>query len=106
VVSAQVKGSGIVGVKMGEQIVTELREMLRRGDTSISTKVDNGSNKNNWVFSSAPKKAHNASGGVDGTLTAKLASTTRTIPEILRITSRLLFIHSKTNTRVMIFDVN
>lgn len=52
---------------------TELREMLRRGDTSISTKSDNGSNKNNWVFSSAPRKAQKLSGGVDGTLRATLA---------------------------------
>ena len=53
---------------------TELREMLRRGDTSISTKSDTGgSNKNNWVFSSAPRKAQQLSGGVDGILTATLA---------------------------------
>ena len=53
---------------------TELREMLRRGDTSISTKSDNGnSNKNNWVFSSAPRNAQKLSGGVDGTLSATLA---------------------------------
>lgn len=53
---------------------TELREMLRRGDTSIHTKNDDGSpNKNNWVFSSAPARALNAAGGVDGTLRATLA---------------------------------
>ncbi|GGA87412.1 hypothetical protein GCM10011369_31830 [Neiella marina] len=49
---------------------SELREMLRRGDTSYSTKGVGG---NNWVFSSAPSSAQNAAGGVDGLLTATLA---------------------------------
>lgn len=49
---------------------TELREMLRRGDTSISTQ---GVNKNNWVFSSAPSSAQNNAGGVNGELFATLA---------------------------------
>ncbi|GAM65289.1 alginate lyase precursor [Vibrio ishigakensis] len=48
---------------------SELREMLRRGDTSHDTK---GVGKNNWVFSSAPSSDRNAAGGVDGTLTAEL----------------------------------
>ncbi len=53
---------------------TELREMLRRGDTSISTRKENGApNKNNWVFSSAPQKAQDAAGAVDGRLEATLA---------------------------------
>ena len=53
---------------------TELREMLRRGDTSIGTKNDDGSpNKNNWVLSSAPARARKAAGGIDGTLRATLA---------------------------------
>jgi poly(beta-D-mannuronate) lyase len=49
---------------------TELREMLRRGDTSIGTQ---GVNKNNWVFGSTSSSAQNAAGGVNGTLTATLA---------------------------------
>ncbi|MCU4674033.1 polysaccharide lyase family 7 protein [Catenovulum sp. 2E275] len=49
---------------------TELREMLRAGNTSIDT---SGVNENNWVFSSAPSSAKNAAGGVDGTLEATLA---------------------------------
>ena len=49
---------------------TELREMLRRGDTSVSTK---GVGDNNWVLSSAPSSAQDAAGGVDGELTATLA---------------------------------
>lgn len=53
---------------------TELREMLRRGDTSIKTKLADASpNKNNWVFDSAPIKAQRAAGGVNGTLNATLA---------------------------------
>ena len=53
---------------------TELRGMLRKGDYSIATRLDNGyPNKNNWVFSSAPLAAKAASGGVDGKLTATLA---------------------------------
>ena len=49
---------------------SELREMLRRGDTSYATKGVNG---NNWVFSSAPTSDRNDAGGVDGTLDATLA---------------------------------
>ena len=49
---------------------TELREMLRRGDTDIDTQ---GVNKNNWVFGSAPTSAQEAAGGVDGVLRATLA---------------------------------
>ncbi len=49
---------------------TELREMLRRGDTNINVK---GVNKNNWVFSSAPENDLDAAGGVDGELIAELA---------------------------------
>lgn len=53
---------------------SELREMLRRGDTSIKVKGEGGTtSKNNWVFSSAPKWAQDRSGGVDGTLSATLA---------------------------------
>lgn len=52
----------------------ELREMLRRGDRSIKTKLSDGTpNKNNWVFSSAPERAQNLAGGVDGTLEATLS---------------------------------
>ena len=53
---------------------TELREMLRRGDKSIKTKISDGTpNKNNWVFSSAPESAQKLAGGVDGVLEATLA---------------------------------
>lgn len=53
---------------------TELREMLRRGDTSINTRNSDGTpNLNNWVFSSAPQSAQNAAGGIDGKMEATLA---------------------------------
>lgn len=51
----------------------ELREMLRAGDASIPTRIDDGTpTKNNWVFSSASKEAQELAGGVDGVLRAKL----------------------------------
>ena len=49
---------------------SELREMLRRGNTSYQTQ---GVNKNNWVFSTAPQTDLNNAGGIDGELTAELA---------------------------------
>ncbi|WP_413284036.1 polysaccharide lyase family 7 protein [Vibrio sp. MA40-2] len=48
---------------------TEMREMLRAGDKSISTK---GVNKNNWVFSSAPIEDQKSAGAIDGVLEATL----------------------------------
>ena len=48
----------------------ELREMIRRFDTSIPTQ---GINKNNWVFSSSTMENQEAAGGVDGTMTATVA---------------------------------
>ncbi|MEL7425260.1 MAG: polysaccharide lyase family 7 protein [Bacteroidota bacterium] len=48
----------------------ELREMMRRFDTSIPTQ---GINKNNWVFSSSTMENQEAAGGVDGVMTATLA---------------------------------
>ncbi|SFW23813.1 polysaccharide lyase family 7 protein [Cellulophaga fucicola] len=49
---------------------TELREMLRAGDTNIETQ---GITKNNWVFGSAPQEDITNSGGYDGQLNATLA---------------------------------
>lgn len=48
---------------------SELREMMRRGDTQHKTKGVNG---NNWVFSSAPQADLDKAAGVDGTLEATL----------------------------------
>ncbi|PWQ94245.1 polysaccharide lyase family 7 protein [Leucothrix arctica] len=53
---------------------SELRGMLRRGDYNIETRIEGGyPNKNNWVFSSAPKSAQAASAGVDGKMTATMS---------------------------------
>lgn len=49
---------------------SELREMLRKGDTRIKTQ---GVNKNNWVFSTAPESDLINAAGIDGTLNAQLA---------------------------------
>lgn len=49
---------------------SELREMLRRGDTNISTQ---GINANNWVFNSATSTQQTNAGGVGGRLTATLS---------------------------------
>ncbi|SNR31849.1 polysaccharide lyase family 7 protein [Lutibacter flavus] len=49
---------------------TELREMMRAGDTNIST---SGINLNNWVFGSSTSSNKSKAGGYDGELTATLA---------------------------------
>lgn len=49
---------------------TELREMLRAGNTDIDTQ---GVTKNNWVFGSAPQADKTNAGGYDGDLKATLA---------------------------------
>ncbi|MEL6188662.1 MAG: polysaccharide lyase family 7 protein, partial [Myxococcota bacterium] len=48
---------------------TELREMLRAGDRSVSTR---GINRNNWVLSTASTTNQQQAGGVDGSLLATL----------------------------------
>lgn len=53
---------------------SELRQMMRAGDTDIKTRNDDGTpTKNNWVFSTAPEETHALAGGVDGVLRATLA---------------------------------
>ncbi|MEI8634054.1 polysaccharide lyase family 7 protein [Vibrio sp. PP-XX7] len=49
---------------------SELREMLRRGNTHVPTQ---GVTANNWVFSSAPQRDREAAGAVDGVMDAELA---------------------------------
>ncbi|MBF7074165.1 polysaccharide lyase family 7 protein [Glaciecola sp. MH2013] len=49
---------------------TELREMLRRGNTRIKTR---GITKNNWVFAGAHGSAKRKAGGVEGSLEGTLA---------------------------------
>lgn len=62
--------SGFTTSENTKYVRTELREMLRRGNTNHNTQ---GVNKNNWVFSSAPQSAQEKAGGVDGRLHAELA---------------------------------
>ena len=69
----------VIGAKTSENARftrTEFREMLRRGDTSISTNTNNTTerpNLNNWAFSSQPQDAQDEAGGVDGTLRVTMA---------------------------------
>ncbi|TXR51355.1 polysaccharide lyase family 7 protein [Reinekea thalattae] len=60
---------GVRTSKNTKYVRTELRQMLRRGDTNIDLK---GVTKNNWVFSSAPIADQKAAGGVDGVMEATL----------------------------------
>jgi hypothetical protein len=60
---------GVLTSKNTTYTRSELREMMRCGDTSIATK---GVNKNNWVLSSAPQADRKNAGAVDGTLDAVL----------------------------------
>ena len=64
----------------------ELREMLRQGNNKHSTK---GVGKNNWVFSSAPRKDRRVAGGVDGKLTGTVAidhvTTTGDVKQVGRV---------------------
>ena len=53
-----------------QYVRVELREMLRRGDTTISTQ---GVNKNNWIFGSASTQNQTNAGGVDGSLKVTLS---------------------------------
>ncbi|MFC7291766.1 polysaccharide lyase family 7 protein [Hirschia litorea] len=61
---------GALTSKNTTYVRTELREMLRRGNTKIKTSQPS---KNNWVLSTAPRKARKMAGGVDGELHATLA---------------------------------
>ncbi|MBE3636788.1 polysaccharide lyase family 7 protein [Mangrovicoccus algicola] len=65
---------GGVTTQNSSYVRSELREMMRGGDESISTRIDDGTpNKNNWVFGTAPAEAQELAGGVDGTMRATLA---------------------------------
>lgn len=63
----------VKGVKTSKNTTytrSELRAMMRRGNTNINTQ---GVNDNNWVFSSAPAEDIANAGGTDGILKATLA---------------------------------
>lgn len=61
--------AGVTTSSGTKYVRTELREMLRRGDTSIST----SDKENNWAFSSIPLSEQADFGGIDGRMTATLA---------------------------------
>ena len=61
---------GTTTSKNTKYVRTELREMLRRGDTRIRPQ---GVNKNNWVFGSMHFSGKKKAGGVDGDLEATVA---------------------------------
>ena len=53
---------------------SELREMLRRGDTSINARgAGDIPNENNWALSSQPAAAQANAGGIDGVLRVTMA---------------------------------
>ena len=81
---------------------TELREMLRNGDTSIKTK---GVTKNNWVFSSAPLKDRQAAGAVDGEMEATLAVNRVTTSGEKKHIGRIIIgqIHSNTDEPIRLY---
>ena len=64
---------GVLTSKNTTYTRSELHEMGRRGDTSISPYGPGKTiNKNNWVFSTAPKADQEKASGVDGTMDAVL----------------------------------
>lgn len=80
----------------------ELREMLRNGNKAHKNK---GVNKNNWVFSSAPKKDKKAAAAVDGEMTATLAVNHVTTTGNKNHVGRLVIgqIHANTDEPIKIF---
>lgn len=80
----------------------ELREMLRKGNKAYKNK---GVNKNNWVFSSAPKKDRKAAAAVDGEMTATLAVNHVTTTGNKKHIGRLVIgqIHANTDEPIKIF---
>lgn len=85
---------------------TELREMLRRGDTSISTRgAGDIPNRNNWALSSQPLAAQVNAGGVDGTLRVTLAVNNVTATGASSQIGRLIIgqIHAKDDEPVRLY---
>jgi len=80
----------------------ELREMLRNGNTKIKNA---GVNKNNWVFSSAPKKDKKAAAAVDGEMTATLTVNHVTTTGEKKQIGRMVIaqIHSNTDEPIRLY---
>lgn len=81
---------------------SELREMMRRGNTSFQTK---GVNKNNWILSSAPQSEHKKAGGVDGTLEATLKVDHVTTTGVTRQVGRVIIgqIHANNDEPIRLY---
>ncbi|WP_045499087.1 polysaccharide lyase family 7 protein [Vibrio hyugaensis] len=93
---------GVVTSNNTKYVRTELREMLRRGDTSITT----SSKANNWAFSSIPLSEQQYFGGIDGTLKATLAvnhvtTTTSNLQQVGRLVVGQ--IHAKSNEPIRLY---
>jgi poly(beta-D-mannuronate) lyase len=75
---------------------SELREMLRRGNTKIATQ---GINKNNWVFGKSNMQLKNVAGGIDGELNATLMINHVTTTGSAKQVGRVIIgqIHAKDN---------
>jgi len=85
---------------------SELREMLRAGNTDIKTKGKNGApNKNNWVFSTAPEQAQKKAGGVDGIMNATLAVNRVTVTGTDNEVGRVIIgqIHAKDDEPIRLY---
>lgn len=85
---------------------SELREMLRRGQSGISTRGSgNDPSLNNWVFSSAPASTQSLAGGVDGELKATLAMNAVTTTGATYRIGRLVVgqIHAKDDEPVRLY---
>lgn len=85
---------------------TELREMLRRGDRSISTRGSGDRpNLNNFAFSSAPISAQQSAGGVDGRLRVTLAVNAVTTTGANNQVGRLIIgqIHAKDDEPIRLY---
>jgi poly(beta-D-mannuronate) lyase len=81
---------------------SELREMIRRGDTTFDTQGVNG---NNWVFSTAPTQDKKNAGAVDGILEATLAVNHVTTTGVNWQTGRVIVgqIHANDNEPVRLY---
>jgi len=85
---------------------TELREMLRRGNRSISTRgAGDQPNRNNWALSSAPQSAQDTAGGVDGRLRVTLAVNSVTTTGESHQVGRLIIgqIHAKDDEPIRLY---
>ncbi len=85
---------------------TELREMLRRGDSSIRTRGEGDRpNLNNWAFSSAPASAQASAGGIDGRLRVSMSVNAVTTTGQSNQVGRLIIgqIHAKDDEPVRLY---